>query len=223
MWWDEERIGWYRRAAEETGFHMALADAIEPFLPKAGRILELGCGLGYVAEILSRRGHMITATDIDGNAIRNARKRTGLDIYSTLDAEAPLPDSDAIIMLFFGRLAEKKDAMRYLEHTGRIIYVISEHRGQSSRLRKSEGDPSRTMLSLDSEPRLKYTRYPFTADFDQPLASKEEAGRFISRMYGEERASAYMRYLRKDNEGYVLPNRKHASIFIIEHKGGTAI
>ena len=34
-------------------------------------------------------------------------------------------------------------------------------------------------------------------------------------MYGEEKAGKYMEFIRRTDEGYLLPNHKHASIFII--------
>ena len=218
MWWDEERIRWYVKASNETEFHIRLASFLESFLSKNEEILEVGCGLGYVAEILKNDGFNIIATDNDGKAIEEARRRSSLDIFSVLDAVSPLPHSDTLLMIFFGRLSEDENLERYLTNTDRIIYVLSEHRGQSEKLRKKEGEIERTISFLDSNKDIRYIRYPFSASFDQVLDTTEDAERYITRMYGEKKKDEYMRFLIKDGDHLVLPNMKHTSIFIIEKR-----
>ncbi len=218
MWWDDERIKWYREAAERTVFHSSLASELETFLKKDERILEIGCGLGYVSEILKKHGYDIKATDIEEAAITEAERRSSLDIFSILDADTPLPCSDTLLMIFFGRIRENGNLERYLSNTGRIIYVLSEHRGQSDTLRKKEGEPEDTIAFLDSIPDIRYQRYPFSADFSQYLESAEDALKYIRRMYGEEKEEEYMSFLQKKDDGMIFPNTKHTSIFIIEKR-----
>ena len=218
MWWDEERIRWYVNASRKTEFHTRLASFLESFLSKNEEILEVGCGLGYVAEILKNDGFDIIATDNDEKAIEEARSRSSLDIFSSLDASFPLPHSNTLLMIFFGRLGENSNLERYLANTDRIIYVLSEHRGQSDRLRKKEGEIERTISLLDSYKSIRYIRYPFSASFDQTLDSAEDAERYITRMYGDKRKAEYMKFLIKDGDHLVLPNMKHTSIFIIEKR-----
>ena len=216
MWWDEERIRWYNAASQDTSFHRALTAILKEHLSRNEMILELGCGLGYVAEILSHDGYRIKATDNDENAIIEAQRRSHLDIFSVMDAGNPLPCCDTLLMLFFGRLAEEDSLGRYMENARRLIYVISEHRGQSNDLRKKAGEPERTIAYLNGQGGIRFSHIQFEEDFSQPLSSREEAIRYITRMYGVENAGKYLRYLTRTDTGYMLPNRKHASIFIIE-------
>ena len=217
-WWDEERIRWYDAAASYSSFHRALADDIERLIGNGGKILELGCGLGYVSELLYADGYDIRATDIDKEAIRSASGRTGLPIYSVLDAEGDLPLSDILLMVYFGRIAEKDSIGRLLESTGRIIYILSHHRGQDTdrRIRRSNVEATEEYLGNKG---IAYSRIDVIHDFPQPLADEDDALRFISRMYGEENADGYMAML-KAGRGYAyeLANRKISSIFDIRRQ-----
>ena len=216
MWWDEERIRWYRKAAEGSGFHRDLATAIEKHLDKNDRILELGCGLGYVSQILAEDGYRITATDNDNAALAEAEKRSGFEIFSYLDATGIIPESDVLLLLFFGRLTENGNFERYMRNTQRIIYVISEHRGQSDNLRKRANEPEETLKWLEGQRGIRVKHYPFSSPFPQPLSSREDAKRYISRMYGNDKIEKYMAYLKKTKEGFLLPNMKHSTIFTID-------
>ena len=215
MWWDEERIGWYDRAAEGTLFHRSLAGCLEKYISKDERILELGCGLGYVSELMHRDGYSIMATDNDPLAIENAVKRSALKIFSILDADGPIPETDTLLMIFFGRITEGNNLQRYLASAGKIIYVISEHRGQSNELRKRPGEPESTIRFLESRGNVSYRHIPFEADFSQPLEDENDARRYIERMYGNEKSGEYMKFLKCTKNGLLLPNMKHASVFII--------
>ena len=215
MWWDDERIGWYREAAAASRFHRLLADEIGKHAGKDESILELGCGLGYVAELLHSDGFRISATDSDPAAIKEAIRRTGYGIYSLLDASSPLPHADTILMIFFGHLSDNGHLRRYLSSAGKLIYIISEHRGQSGSLRHRPGEPDATMRFLSSQKGIRWRRIPFEADFSQPLSSIEDAWAYTRRMYGNEKAGKYMEFIRRTDGGYLLPNHKHSSIFII--------
>ena len=119
---------------------------------------------------------------------------------------------------FFGRLREEGGLRRYLERTKRIVYVISEHRGQSDDLRKNGMEPEATMAYLGSLPDIAFTAEHFEADFHQPLKDRKEALRYIERMYGSGNAERYMAFLMEDGDGLLLPNHKHATIFTIERR-----
>lgn len=217
MWWDEERIIWYRNAAADSAFHSTLTDEIKKHITKDEDILELGCGLGYVAELLYKQGYSIRATDNDKKAIEEAISRSGLDIYSVFDADSEIPETDTLLLIFFGNLP--KNLKRYLSAAKKIIYVISEHRGQSDELRKKVGGVEKTEHCLKKN-RVDFSRIQLVDDFSQPLSTTDEAERYIEKMYGEERKEEYMKFLQKTDNGLIFPNKKHVSIFIINNKGG---
>ena len=217
-WWDEERIRWYDAAASYSSFHRALTDDIERLIDKNDRILELGCGLGYVSELLCADGYAIRATDKDESAIRSASDRTGLPIYSVMDADGTIPSSDVLLMVYFGRIAEKDSLERLLESTGRIIYILSHHRGQDTdrRIRRSNVETTEEYLRNKG---VHYSRTDVIHDFPQPLVDAGDARRFIARMYGEENVEEYMPMLKAGRGyGYELENRKISSIFDIRRQ-----
>jgi len=81
IWWSDNKIDWYERAASFTDFHKRLAYKLSLIIPKNSSIIEIGCGLGYLAYELFSLGYDLSAYDIDSRIIERARSRTGLDIY----------------------------------------------------------------------------------------------------------------------------------------------
>ena len=69
MWWTDEKIGFYDRAASASDFHRRLADLLEPYLGQAASIAELGCGLGFMTAQLTDRDHAVTGYDNDQRAV----------------------------------------------------------------------------------------------------------------------------------------------------------
>ncbi len=220
MWWNDKKIRWYEYASSETSFHRQLASVIEKYIGRNESILELGCGLGYVSALLAEDGYHIKATDIDREAIEEAKRIHKQDIFSILNAEKLDEDTDILLLIYFGRLCENDNFQHYISHTRkRLIYVISEHRGQSSSLRKNNEEPERTMNFLKQIPAIKWQRIEFRARFDQPLLSLSDASAYISAMYGNENKEKYMDFIQNRDGRLWLPNDKHSSVFIIE-KGG---
>ena len=217
-WWDDERIEWYERAAASSSFHKSLAADIEAMISRDMRIHEEGCGLGHVAQILSSDGYDITASDIDSRAIEEARKRSGLDIFSVSDFWGPLPPSDALLLLYFGRIAETDSIERLLDAYHLVIYVISHHRGQDTDMREKKGRIGETIGYLESKG-VCYSAKDVTYSFPQPLSSMDEARRFIARMYGKENIEAFLPFLEEGHDyPYMLRNMKTSTIFAIRRR-----
>ena len=214
-WWDSERIRWYEQAAAYSPFHSFLAGEIGNMVPRSKRILELGCGLGHTAEILFHNGYGIEATDIDETAIEAARRRSGLDIYRVLDADGPLPRSDTILMLYFGRIAERRNIEHFLSYADEIIYAVSHHTGVC-RSRRDVSDDTEEYLKEMGFP---YERHDVSFGFPQPLSSMEDARNYIERTYGKENAERILPLLEEgEDHHYVLPNTKSSAIFMIRRR-----
>ena len=69
-WWSDERIAWYEKAAGCSSFHRSLVSALERHLLIGSPVLELGCGLGYCAQLF---GHIGSAAELDGYLSRCRR------------------------------------------------------------------------------------------------------------------------------------------------------
>lgn len=56
------------------------------------RVLDAGCGEGFVARVLQRRGGIVTAIDVAANLVEKGRKKNGSGIhYMVADLSKPLP------------------------------------------------------------------------------------------------------------------------------------
>src|SRR3954470_25049119 len=77
--------------------------------PPPARILECGCGTGWLAHFLARRGYEVTATDVAADAIRLARGNQifcqgTVPEFRVADTEALAFDSEFDVVIFFDSL-----------------------------------------------------------------------------------------------------------------------
>ncbi len=82
---DEFRESWrgYLEATRDRPAH-PLFDLLDPYLPDAGRAIDLGCGTGRGTLRLLQRGLHVTATDISEDAIEMTRERLPADARAEL-------------------------------------------------------------------------------------------------------------------------------------------
>ena len=79
--WSEKRIEWYQRAVEWNGMDRYLADMFCTHLPLEETVCDLGCGTGYIAMELARRGYDTTAFDwnpVTMGYLEQEKERQGL-------------------------------------------------------------------------------------------------------------------------------------------------
>ena len=221
-WWTERSIGWYTRASLACDYHRRLATAVEKHLRPGDRIVEFGCGLGYEAQILHDDRFDITAYDKDSDVIREAERRTGLDIYRCADVYG-MDEADCkgrvLLCINFGHLETEDDFWRLAGHScPRIIYVISRHNGHGQDTRP---DRTRQVRAILDRCGAVYTEEGISLEFNQPLVSMEEAREFISWTYPGGNTDAYLEYVvRTDDSAYpfLFLNRKSLVLFSIGGK-----
>jgi len=221
-WWTEQSIGWYTRASAACDYHRQLVDVVEKHLRPGDSIVEFGCGLGYEAQILHDDGFDITAYDKEPAVIREARRRTGLDIYRCSDVHG-IPEDDCggrvLLCINFGHLETEDDFKRLSAHPfSRIIYVISRHSGHGQDTRP---DRTRQVMDILGRCGVAYSEEEATLEFNQPLVSMEEAREFISWTYPGGNTDAYLEYVvRTDDSAYpfLFLNRKSLVLFSIGGK-----
>lgn len=94
--------------------NLAHLDALFHFLaPPPARLIEFGCGTGWLSLFLAARGYDVTGVDISPDAIAAARQQAearGVHVsFSVGDYEEPPPAQDCDYALFFDALHHAED------------------------------------------------------------------------------------------------------------------
>ena len=219
-WWSKEKIAWYERASDLSSFHSTLSAAMEKYIPKENKILEIGCGTGRIAEALYKKGYSILALDKDEDAIETAERRSGLPIFRIGDYKETKETGDTLLTVFFGRfwISDNLSSLLSLSRKN-MVTVHSLHIGQGIRGKET---PS---LSLSLEYLEKRGYFPQGEEveipFHQPLLSYEEGLDFIRSSYGEDKLSLYASAIEESgNKDYpfIFRNNKKLVMINIERK-----
>lgn len=119
---------WYTAQDDPVGLLRAENRALQPWIVaeirrvcqrNAVRVLDVGCGAGFLANELARNGFKVTGIDASERSLDVARRHdgTGSVVYQSGDAlHLPFPD----------RSFEVACAMDFLEHVERPAQVVSE-------------------------------------------------------------------------------------------------
>lgn len=135
--------------ASEEDAYWAVARTIEEM--SAGqplRVLEVGCGLGYLTYALDRAGHDAVGIDISAAAIDRARERydARFERVAVESVPAGWGPFDLIIACELFEHVEDPETlaialMRHAEPTGRVLITTPDRRAYSRRARWSEDPP----------------------------------------------------------------------------------
>ncbi|QCQ90207.1 class I SAM-dependent methyltransferase [Rhodococcus sp. SGAir0479] len=111
-----------RLEAEGTDLH-GEARAVDALLPRGARVLDAGCGTGRLGGELARRGHRVTAVDLDPVLVAAAREHPDLTVHEADLATLDLPGQrfDAVVaagnvMIFVARGSERQVLARLAAH-----------------------------------------------------------------------------------------------------------
>lgn len=111
-----------RLEADGTDLH-GEARAVDAMLPRGARVLDAGCGTGRLGAELARRGHHVTAVDLDPVLVAEARKKPALTVYEADLATLDLPGErfDAVVaagnlLIFVARGTERQVLGRIAHH-----------------------------------------------------------------------------------------------------------
>lgn len=215
MWWNEDRIKWYKAAVSYSNFPKLLASEIAPNLDKNEKIIELGCGLGYINEELYNMGFDIKGYDIDPLAINEAKSRSGLDIFYETDCTKTIPNGDTLIAIFFGHFKDREYLNNVLNATKHKLIIISNlHTGLNFETKKVS-DIEGNLKEL----KLHYTTDTLTLPFPQPFNSFEDATKFVESYYKSELKTKILEKIYKKDDLYLLENNKNIVIKQIFKEG----
>lgn len=99
------------------------ARTVDAMLPRGARVLDAGCGTGRLGAELARRGHRVTAVDLDPVLVAAAREHPDLTVHEADLATLDLPGErfDAVVaagnvMIFVARGTERQVLERLAAH-----------------------------------------------------------------------------------------------------------
>ncbi len=113
-----EDLGRFRRLQHRRRFEVVVR-----MVPRSecARVLDLGTGSGWLAEMLFRRGFAVSALDLGGDSIRRAARRARL-----LGASVQFVQGDAYRLPFADGTFDAVTACEILEHLDRPAHALRE-------------------------------------------------------------------------------------------------
>lgn len=225
--WNPDTIRWYKTANDYTGFYKKIAALIAPKLAGYSSLCDIGCGLGLVDLELCRSIDQITCIDISEEAIaflnKTAADRNINNIRTLLmDCSHLTGCWDVIFTSFFGG----RNFKSFSTHCKKLFIVLSAknkmelYPGNYRRFKKNTAAALKQDLADQGIP---YSLTEVTLNFGQPLASLEDAHKFVltfSPQAGPDEVSHFLsqNLIKTEDKKYplFLPHNKSISIFEIE-------
>ena len=138
--WTTNADAWTRAVREgkissrRAGTDAAIVEAVVSGLPPAGRVLDVGCGEGWLARALGALGAVVHGVDASAPLVEAARAEGGADgtTFDVLDYEAAAADPDRLggpydaVVFNFALLDDRaaaplRAASAVLERGGRVV------------------------------------------------------------------------------------------------------
>lgn len=96
--------------------YIKLLDEIEKYIPNHGRLLDIGCSIGHLLACARERGWNVKGLELNKKAIKDAKKRFGLELIPKTLEEARFPPNyfDVVTLLFL------------LEHSPRPVVMLRQ-------------------------------------------------------------------------------------------------
>ena len=219
--WTEKSVRWYAEAVKYTGFDKELSEHILSFLPNDETVCDLGCGIGYLALELARRGYDVTAVDHDAVALawlsaeRERIKPEKLTImHQEWESLGEVPIWDNIVMVSAGGLEPE-----FYRRLCRKRLIIVDRAKLSSHVR-ADGRPSARRTSLNEWEQNVTFSNSFALEFGQPFRTENAAREYLEYMGGREGVEDTLKRLvttdRSDFPLY-LPYRKELTLRVYEN------
>lgn len=209
MWWNERKINFYQRAANNCNFHEDLSSTLLPYLNKQSKIVEFGCGLGYLTKTLRVKGFDIIGCDIENLPLSFASSNFPNCKFMLTDCYDLKQHFDIGICCFFGKILEKDNFERLFSNVNKLIYIENEHSSSSF-------SHSKEIENFLIKKGFHYELTRVQLEFNQPLKIEEKQS-FIDTYYTSRNRTCTLEFKEQENSEFPLIaiNKKNIGIFCI--------
>ena len=92
-------------------------------LKEKDKVLDVGCGLGFTGEYLSRKGFTVTGVELDSGLVKRVKKYASYDLDNQNAAELPYQDGsfDSCIMMYVMHHIPTEHHKQVLSEISRIL------------------------------------------------------------------------------------------------------
>lgn len=230
--WDEDRINFYLRAAEYTGYNQEISKIIGREIGKNREVWDLGCGISDMSLGLNTISKNVICVDICSLALENLSsiterkalknvKTVNMDYEDFLIKNGP---GDCIIVSHFLDMNESIDFL--LNNCKTLIIIKNSEKRKTKYLRAMK---KQTIEDIEENilnkryGEIEYKKIIYSGDFGQPLKDLEEAVKYFesySKKSIDVKEIKEILIKTKDKKyPYYLPKKKSTGILIIKGRG----
>ena len=188
--WSPEKISWYADACQYSGNdrNQKLASAVFDALPQSPCICDIGCGIGALSLEMQKKAEMVTAVDINGDALRYLQNLVKCGGYKNievlegdfLELEPPSRKADCLVFCMAGGSHFLEQAQRWTNSKVIIINEVSRRCSFASKPKISAKYDGGQQSSQLKEAGYKFEETVIETSFGQPFRNFEDAVRFLS-------------------------------------------
>lgn len=184
--WRPEMIRFMRDASEHTAYNRELSKHIASRLAPESHICDAGCGLGYLSLELAAHAGLVTAVDLNPDALQVLRQncnRRGIRNIRTLcgdiGAQPPQTAYDAMVFCFFGSIGEILTIARQ-QCRGEVFVIMRNYPNHrfSAGIHPHKQNDYAHFCQVLSHNGIPFDGQELDLEFGQPLRSLEDARLF---------------------------------------------
>lgn len=231
--WTEDMLRFMEDAARWGDYHRRLAAELAPWLPRDGRVLDAGCGQGFLTMALAPWCASVTGADRDGRALEWLRAEAGnrgLENVSTWEVDlfsAPARPGgfDAMVFCFFGSVEEILTLAG--QYRPKALVMVKKawrcHRfdaGNRPLRRYTYGEACGKLTEMG----IPFAQRELKLEFGQPFRQLEDAERFFAiykrgeTCFSPEEIRARLRETGRADFPWYLPSENHLGLICV-HTG----